>query len=200
LLASLTMHADRNCQLHCLVSSHTTPLRLRRSRSGAELVSLLDRDIAWRSVHVRLRIESTFIRYTCPLTRPALFVALAAAYIVAFGLLAWQQSFRIPAEDFTTCNAVFWSSDARCGLDGVACGPFTNETYEARCPAGCLGLELLNPRLVGNEVAYLRPLVVGGGDANGTYRGDSFICAAALHAYVGVSCTHGAGLMASVVD
>ena len=28
------------------------------------------------------------------------------------------------------------------------------------------------------------PLIVGGGDTDGTYRGDSFVCAAALQAYV----------------
>ena len=41
---------------------------------------------------------------------------------------------------------------------------------------------LQNIRTVGDiEVEYV-PLVVGGGDSNQTYRGDSFICAAGIHA------------------
>lgn len=44
-----------------------------------------------------------------------------------------------------------------------------------------------NPRAVGNEKIAFKPLLVGGGDAEGTYRADSFVCAAAQQAYVVVS-------------
>lgn len=34
---------------------------------------------------------------------------------------------------------------------------------------------------VGDEEVIFQPLVVGGGDAEGTYRADSFLCSAAVH-------------------
>lgn len=52
-----------------------------------------------------------------------------------------------------------------------------------RCPAQCLDAILQNPRTVGNIQAVYVPLIVGGGDLNKTYRGDSFICPAAIQAY-----------------
>jgi hypothetical protein len=103
-------------------------------------------------------------------------------YIIGISFLVRQQWFLTPAADFTVCDAAFWGRNAQCGLDGVTCLPFDNTTYEARCPAQCDSVKLLNPRTIGDEEVNLQPLVVGGGDANRTYRGDSFICAAAIHA------------------
>jgi len=40
---------------------------------------------------------------------------------------------------------------------------------------------LLNYRTIGNEEVIFKPLVVGGMDEEGTYRADSWICAAAIH-------------------
>jgi hypothetical protein len=57
-----------------------------------------------------------------------------------------------------------------------------------RCPANCKRLQVLNPHAVGNQEINYRPLVIGGPtDQNETlentyYRGDSFICGAAIHA------------------
>jgi hypothetical protein len=53
--------------------------------------------------------------------------------------------------------------------------------YDFRCPAGC-DVILQNSRTVGNQKQEYVPLIVGGGDVNGTYRGDSFICSAAVQA------------------
>jgi hypothetical protein len=142
----------------------------------------LDRDIRVKQFYLPLRLESTLIRFTRFLTRPWLFTLLAVVYIIGFAFLVRQQAFRIPADVFTTCDATFWAKDAGCGLNGESCAPFDNTTYEARCPAQCSSVELLNPRIIGDEEIAFQPLIVGGGDANGTYRGDSFICAAAIHA------------------
>lgn len=60
--------------------------------------------------------------------------------------------------------------------------PFTNSTFDFRCPAQCSGVVLQNPRTVGDEQVDFVPLIVGGGDPNGTYRGDTFVCAAAVQA------------------
>ncbi|KAG8970509.1 hypothetical protein FRB90_010663, partial [Tulasnella sp. 427] len=40
--------------------------------------------------------------------------------------------------------------------------------------------KLLNNRTVGDEQVIYQPLVVGGGDSNQTYRGDTWLCAAAI--------------------
>lgn len=93
---------------------------------------------------------------------------------------------RSPA--FLSCTSTYWLRNGGCGLDGQDCAPFYTPLGEAgqafRCPANCIDVTLLNPRAVGNERVNYQPLVVGGGDANHTYRGDSFICAAAIHAGV----------------
>lgn len=41
---------------------------------------------------------------------------------------------------------------------------------------------MLNPRAVGDQLVAFRPFVIGGGDSDGVYRADSFICPAAIHA------------------
>lgn len=131
-----------------------------------------------------MHLESPFIRVTRPLGRSWIFVLFVVAWIIGFSFLTREQAFRIPAEYFTTCTATFWGRDASCGLNGESCLPFDNATFSGRCPAQCDSVQLLNPRVIGNEEIAFRPLIVGGGDAQGTYRGDSFICAAAIHAYV----------------
>ncbi|KAG5719900.1 hypothetical protein E4T56_gene14115, partial [Termitomyces sp. T112] len=70
-------------------------------------------------------------------------------------------------------------SNNGCGLDGELCEPFINPAIDFRCPAQCDSLILQNPRTVGGEQVAFVPLIVGGGDSQHTYRGDSFICAAA---------------------
>lgn len=75
---------------------------------------------------------------------------------------------------------MYWTEDAGCGLGGAECAPFDNTTFDFRCPAQCSSVILQNPRTVGNEEVDFVPLIVGGGDANRTYRGDTFICAAAV--------------------
>ncbi|KAF8898891.1 hypothetical protein BD779DRAFT_1486077 [Infundibulicybe gibba] len=150
--------------------------------SLSDPVPLLDIDTTIRGRHIHLPIESTFLRYTRPLTRPWLFVVLVAAYIVSFTFFSRAQSFLTPASSFIGCSATYWPSLDSCGLDGILCRPFDNETFDFRCPAQCDNLILQNPRTVGNEQVVFKPLIVGGGDPDHTYRGDSFICGAALQA------------------
>lgn len=124
------------------------------------------------------------MRLTRPLTAPWLLFILGAAYIVGFALLSRASSFLTPASSFLGCNSAYWAANDGCGLDGTACGPFDNSTFDFRCPASCGSISLANPRTVGDEQMLNVPLIVGGGDGNGTYRGDSFICAAAVQASV----------------
>ncbi|KAI9754480.1 MAG: hypothetical protein M1815_005625 [Lichina confinis] len=90
-----------------------------------------------------------------------------------------------------SCLASYWASGNGCGLDGNDCRPFRDEGVAFRCPADCTSTKLLNPHAVGAQELIYQPLVVGGGsvaagEAGPTpervYRGDSFVCAAAIHA------------------
>jgi LCCL domain-containing protein len=75
-----------------------------------------------------------------------------------------------------------------CGINGDSCRPFDNATFAFRCPASCIKAKILEPYAVGDEMINYRPLVIGGpmednadSYADSIYRGDSFICATAIH-------------------
>lgn len=82
------------------------------------------------------------------------------------------------------CGASYWPAANRCGVDGAG--------FAFRCPANCFSYLALNPRAVGDHEVVYRPLVGGGPpDADAAvYRGDSYLCAAAIHAGL-VSNGHG---------
>ncbi|KAM7204575.1 hypothetical protein V8F33_001539 [Rhypophila sp. PSN 637] len=92
------------------------------------------------------------------------------------------------------CVDTFWRRNNECGLNGVDCEPFTNETVTFRCPANCAGVRVLNPRHVGRAQVNYQPLVVGGP----VYRGDSFICGSAIHAGIIDDATGGCGSVSLV--
>lgn len=104
-----------------------------------------------------------------------------------------------------TCGTTYWSAGNMCGVDGNNCRPFNGSGFPFRCNAKCEGTHLLNPRAVGDQEINYRPLVVGG-PPNGAgsqsdlqesavYRGDSFICAAAIHAGVITNAAGGCGVV-----
>ncbi|KAF3043730.1 hypothetical protein E8E12_008990 [Didymella heteroderae] len=76
------------------------------------------------------------------------------------------------------CTDSLWRRKNGCGVNGVNCHPFVNSSFAFRCPSKCADVQLLNPHAVGAYDANYRPLVVG----SETYRGDSFVCASAIHA------------------
>lgn len=86
-------------------------------------------------------------------------------------------------------------NSTRCGIDGDACRPFDTDGFAFRCPAGCLGELILEPYTVGDQEVNYKPLVVGGGSETDSYRGDSFICGAALHAGVINNAAGGCGIL-----
>jgi hypothetical protein len=147
-----------------------------------ELSPLLDIELKLRRQHIILPLESGLIRLTQPLTSSRLLLVLGAAYIISFAFFSRAQSFLTPASSWIGCTSVYWSAHDGCGLNGEYCEPFTNSTFDFRCPAQCDIVTLLNPRTVGAQQVVYQPLIVGGGDLNHTYRGDSFICAAANQA------------------
>jgi hypothetical protein len=76
------------------------------------------------------------------------------------------------------CVDTLWKRKNECGIDGINCRPFSNQSFAFRCPAKCGDVQILNPHVVGPLEVNYRPLVVG----TGLYRGDSFICGSAIHA------------------
>ncbi|KAF8167759.1 LCCL domain-containing protein [Crassisporium funariophilum] len=145
---------------------------------------LLDIDAHVAGKHIVVPIESTLIKSTRHLTSPWLLLFLGAVYIIGLAFFSRSQSFLTPPSSFIGCTSTYWLANNQCGQDGSGCGPFDDSAFDFRCPAQCGNVILQNPRTVGNEQIAFKPLVVGGGDANRTYRGDSFICAAAIQAGV----------------
>ncbi|KAI0307702.1 hypothetical protein B0F90DRAFT_52484 [Multifurca ochricompacta] len=130
-----------------------------------------------------LLLENRFARLVRPLNgRLWILLLMGAIYIVGLSLLVHAQSYSSPAKSWISCTSAYWSANDGCGLDGSACAPFTNTSFDFRCPAQCSSVKIQNPRTIGNEQANFVPLVIGGGDANFTYRGDSFLCAAGIQA------------------
>lgn len=85
---------------------------------------------------------------------------------------------------FLSCTDSFWAQNERCGVNGESCRPFSqNTTFAFRCPKSCSKTTLGAARAVGSSLPNFVPLVVGGADATRSmYRGDSWICPAAVHA------------------
>ncbi|TVY45653.1 Uncharacterized protein LOCC1_G002703 [Lachnellula occidentalis] len=67
-------------------------------------------------------------------------------------------------------------------------------SFGFRCPANCAGVQLLNPRMIGDQEINYQPLVVGGP----VYRGDSWICGAAIHAGVVSDFDGGCGVVSKI--
>lgn len=76
------------------------------------------------------------------------------------------------------CTDSLWKRKNGCGVNGINCHPFEDSSFAFRCPSKCADVQLLNPHAVGVYDANYRSLVVG----SETYRGDSFLCASAIHA------------------
>ncbi|KXX74605.1 Cysteine-rich secretory protein LCCL domain-containing 2 [Madurella mycetomatis] len=126
-------------------------------------------------------------------------------------LVAWAVSLAVPlvlskgrATDASgavvrhiDCVDTLWRRNNECGVDGVDCRPFSNSSFAFRCPADCASVQVLNPHHVGPQDVNFRPLVIGGG-SQGIYRGDSFLCGAAIHAGVVNDATGGCGVVTLV--
>lgn len=121
-----------------------------------------------------------------------------AAWLFAFSLALWRSSFAAQVSGYGSptrlgCSARYWQDFNRCGLNGDQCRPFSNTTMAFRCPANCNRVLALDPHAVGDRELVYKPQVIGGSVDyqtgfsdnivdNAVYRGDSFICASAVHA------------------
>ncbi|GAA5911959.1 hypothetical protein JCM8208_002867 [Rhodotorula glutinis] len=107
------------------------------------------------------------------------------AWLLGFAFLVRASFFTSSTNEgtptWTDSTTSYWDANDGCGINGTSCEPFADYSYVFRCPSQVLDTQLLNQRTVGIESVIYEPLVVGGGDDLGTYRGDSWICAAAIH-------------------
>jgi hypothetical protein len=137
--------------------------------------------------------------------RLALLLAFYFCWILTFGLVFHQGTFASDIEGYGKpaeigCGDTFWGPGNSCGLDGVECRPFYNSSFAFRCPGECRTRWVLNHRAVGAQEVIYRPLVVGGPpedepDGLAIYRGDSFICGAAIHAGIIPNSIGGCGVV-----
>ncbi|KAI9722985.1 MAG: hypothetical protein M1812_001434 [Candelaria pacifica] len=163
------------------------------------------------------RIEPFFARtQTAPLRlldlyvpkkdhRVLLLLAFYLCWILAFVGVLYQSAKSGRIEDYGTptqigCIASYWNPGNGCGLDGNNCRPFSNGSFAFRCPANCASSMVLNPRAVGAQEIVYQPLVIGGpknadlGNEQPIYRGDSFLCQAAIHAGIVTNKKGGCGV------
>jgi len=128
-----------------------------------------------------------------PIYKFWLLIAFYATWILVFSLMLRKSAFAADVPGFGApvnigCGARFWSKGNGCGLNGDQCRPFDDSTFTFRCPASCSSRAVLEPYAVGDQEIIYRALIIGGA-AHGSidldeahYRGDSFICGAAVHA------------------
>ncbi|KAK3359831.1 hypothetical protein B0T25DRAFT_533931 [Lasiosphaeria hispida] len=134
-----------------------------------------------------------------------LFVYLSM-WIVTFALVMRKGLTESEIEGWGTattisCGTTYWASGNGCGLDGNLCRPFSDSGFAFRCPASCASYQVLNPHAVGDQEVNYKPLVIGGppiapsNNEDAIYRGDSFICGAAVHAGVVSDTSGGCGVV-----
>ncbi|KAK1909559.1 hypothetical protein P3342_007730 [Pyrenophora teres f. teres] len=116
------------------------------------------------------------------LNKPVSLIPVLFLWLLVF---IWLLTAQMPLQDADgndvfnlDCTDTLWKRKNLCGIDGINCRPFSNISFGFRCPAKCGDVQILNPHVVGPLEVNYRPLVIG----TGVYRGDSFICASAIHA------------------
>lgn len=125
-----------------------------------------------------------------------------AIWIVTFALVKRQGTIATEISGWGEpqnigCGITFWGSGNSCGIDGSECRPFNGSGFPFRCSANCESYHVLNPRAVGDQEVIYRTMVVGGPSSDGKpiYRGDSFICASAIHAGIISNANGGCGVV-----
>ncbi|KAL7004131.1 hypothetical protein EMMF5_006308 [Cystobasidiomycetes sp. EMM_F5] len=138
----------------------------------------------WR-IYPLERIERLLVRFTRYIRYPwALWIFLLAWFLGTCFLTraAWYNGATgSSSSSWVSGGTAYWQANDACGLYGNQCGPFQGFNASYRCPSNQLSVKLLNNRAVGIQEVFYKPLVVGGGDELGTYRADSWLCAAAIH-------------------
>ena len=133
-------------------------------------------------------------------------VAIAGISVVIVWLLAFTTLLAISAHHGEpqpvrlACDTRLWPDTTFCGLNGEYCMPFEEASFPFSCPSNCASVQVLEPHTVGNQEIIYRSMVIGGpstaDENNATYRGDSFICASAIHAGIVSNRKGGCGILA----
>ncbi|GAA5885210.1 hypothetical protein JCM6882_009519, partial [Rhodosporidiobolus microsporus] len=129
-----------------------------------------------RYLTARLRPLERRREFTTPVFLLAWLLGLAFLARASF----WTSSTNQGTPAWIDSTTTYWSANDQCGLNGTYCEPFSNASLIFRCPSSVLSTELLNQRTIGAQNVIYQPLVVGGFDAQATYRADSWVCAAAI--------------------
>lgn len=135
-----------------------------------------------------------------------LLLGFCLSWLMLFTLTLYHSAKSCSIEPYGTpvmlsCTSRFWENSIACGLNGRDCEPFTNASFAFRCPSSCETAKVWSTYFVGAQDIVYRNLVIGGPTDDGTehfYRGDSFICSAALHAGVTSNTYGGAGIVSLV--
>ncbi|KDN44874.1 hypothetical protein K437DRAFT_224606 [Tilletiaria anomala UBC 951] len=180
---------------------------LSRDHAKGESLLLTEEDAdghgpVWWATAVKRDIKHNFAHWL-------IFVLTCIGWIFGFSFLSkslWYSSAaNIGGEknqsdlQFYGCTTTYWLRNADCGLDGQSCVPFaSNVSVPFRCPNGCSSTTLGAARAVGAEIINWKPLIVGGGDVQQTYRADSWVCASAIHAGLFSDLKGGCGVLSLV--
>lgn len=136
--------------------------------------------------------------------RVGVFLGYIFLWILTFALVKRQESSLTELKPWgkpqeINCGNYFWSRGNQCDLNGNRCRPFKGSEFAFRCPANCASYQISEPRAVGDQQINYMPLIIGGPvndtDTHGAYRGDSFICGAAIHAGVISNAEGGCGVV-----
>ncbi|KAF2402997.1 hypothetical protein EJ06DRAFT_554541 [Trichodelitschia bisporula] len=187
----LTLHQQKHSLLRYL-----PPDAQRAFRETAQWIKGPQPSRPWRITPVFEGVQTAPIRlidHYVPrkLHRFWLLVGFYALWLLVFSLMLWKSSFASEIKGYGPpanigCEARFWLRGNGCGLNGDLCRPFSNSTFAFRCPASCSRAEIIEPYPVGDQKINYQSLVVGGPESNNEseplYRGDSFVCGAAIHA------------------
>ena len=139
------------------------------------------------------------------LRRNYFLLGLCLSWLILFVTILSHSAISCSIQKYTpvmlSCTSRFWEDSIFCGLNGRNCEPFTNASFAFRCPSSCETAKVWSTYFVGTRDIVYRNLVIGGPTADGTehfYRGDSFICSAALHAGITSNTYGGAGIVSLV--
>jgi hypothetical protein len=135
-------------------------------------------------------------------------LVICSAWALMFGLIMRASLLNDQAGEYgevirLSCSSRLWLSNAYCGLNGTECEPFDVYAFAFRCPASCASEQILEPHVVGDRELNYQHYVIGGpseidGNEMFVYRGDSFICPAAIHAGITTDYLGGCGVLRRV--
>lgn len=97
------------------------------SCAALELSPLLNKTYSFRDRSFSLGVEQYILRHSRP-TPAWLLAVLVAAYIIALSFLTRAQYYLVPSSAWLGCTSTFWLRNDQCGLNGVSCEPFSNQT------------------------------------------------------------------------